>query len=143
MTNKQKKEYLSQYIDLKNEMELLDDKRGRLYSIQAQKISDMPMGPQKHDKLSDSICEIITLEEECMNVEIKRLADIKMEIFEIIRALEDSKNRQVMYMRYIYGFKWEEICIKMSYDWSWVHRIHGKALKEIKIKEATKSDYAM
>jgi len=136
MTNKQKKEYLSQYIEIVREMQLHKDNRGRLYTIPAQRLSALPKGSRIiNDNLAEEVCNVINLEEDYIKIELEELGKLKMKIFNCIRTLKDSKYRQIMYSRYIYGFRWEEICIKMNYEWTWIHSLHGKALKEIEIVE--------
>ena len=43
----------------------------------------------------------------------------------------DGREKYLISLRYIQGEKWENICVKMGYEWRQVHRIHAQALKQI------------
>ena len=36
-----------------------------------------------------------------------------------------------MRLRYIYGYKWEKVCVETNYSWEGIHKIHRKILKKI------------
>jgi len=62
---------------------------------------------------------------------------IEMEYIE--NSIKYLKNREklLMRLRYIDCRKWEEICVLMNYDWSYVHKIHSDILRKI-VKQPTK-----
>ena len=40
-----------------------------------------------------------------------------------------EREKYLMRLRYIQGLKWEVICVKMNYEWTHIHRIHGRILR--------------
>ena len=138
MTNPEKKAYLSRYVNSLGELMQLEELKSKAYSIQAQIMTGMPSAQRRPDKLESAICNMIVAEDEFIDSKIQDLADLKMETYTIISKLGNSNQRQIMYYRYIYGLKWEEICVKMSYSWMHTHRLHSAALNSIILKDVTK-----
>lgn len=62
------------------------------------------------------------------------LVDLKIQIAEEIAQLEDEKHRMVLRERYIRCLKWEKIAVDEHIDLRWLHRLHGRALKEFEEK---------
>lgn len=50
------------------------------------------------------------------------------EIIMEIEQLENEEEKNVLFLRYILGMKWEDICIRLSVSWSKAHYIHKRAL---------------
>lgn len=96
----------------------------------------MPKGSEQRD-LSDyavKLDELIQeLKEERLE-KVKRLSDIEKSI----RDLKSEDAQTIMQLRYIDGLKWEEVCVAINYEWAQMHRIHARALREIKINDDTK-----
>lgn len=62
---------------------------------------------------------------------IKRLKQIRIEIFFTIQQLKDSRYRLVLTDRYYFGYSWGQIALHMNYSESGIYKIHGKALQAI------------
>ena len=45
-----------------------------------------------------------------------------------IRRMENPDEQRVLRLRYLWGLKWEEVAVKMSYSWKQIHRLHSSAL---------------
>ena len=138
MSNEEKKKYLNGYrnvclkiADLQEQLESL-----RLAEQQAkgQQLSDMPKGGHRQQDLSDVIIRIETLKDR-IDKEIVKSIKQRLEIENTILAVEESKERTLLRLRYIEILKWEEICVKMKYSWKQIHRLHAKALERIDIKD--------
>lgn len=82
---------------------------------------------------------------DCTNNKIDELVDLKIQIAEEIAQLETLNHRMVLRERYIHCKKFEEIAVEMTYDYTWVIRLHGRALQEFEkafageLKQALKS----
>ena len=135
MTNKEKIKYLSQYTKLVIEYDHIFETYKVLLnkldfpSPKVQTLSHTPCGEGGGNPIEAEYFRVITLE--------GMLAEIKKRIVlidEPINALEDSTERLVLRLRYIDGLPWEKICVKISYEWTWTHRIHSNALENIKIE---------
>lgn len=55
------------------------------------------------------------------------------EILDAVNSLETSQEQDVLFYRYIRGMPWWEIAEKMKYSERQVHRLHGKALADLKM----------
>lgn len=97
-------------------------------------------GGKKQD-FSDTVDKIIDLENE-INKDIDNLINKKKNIDDFVKNVLSGTEYSIIQMRYFEELKWEEIAIKLNYDYSWVLRLHGKALQKLN-KEATKSNYNM
>jgi hypothetical protein len=136
MTNKEKIKYLSQYTKLIVEYEHIFETYKKLLdrldypSPRAQMLSDTPGGNSNDNPIEAEYIRLIKLEFLINDIR-KRLSSIEESIY----RLEDSTERLVLRLRYIDGMQWEKICVKISYEWTWTHRIHSNALEQICIKE--------
>ena len=95
-------------------------------------------GGVKND-FTDTVNKIVDLENEITR-DIDELIDRKNKMNDFIKSTLSGNEYSIIQMRYFEELKWEEIAIRLNYDYSWVLRLHGKALQELN-KEATKSNY--
>ena len=133
MDNKQKKKILSQYIEIKEELTQINDQyrelRLSLESAKAQRISYTPSSVSStFDKIGDGLCKL----DEHHN-KYTQMVTKYVKIEKAIGTLENYTERKVMRLKYIQGYRWESIAVEMNYTWRHVHRIHSRALKNIKI----------
>ena len=47
-------------------------------------------------------------------------------------ACLESRERTLVRLYYVEGLTWEEVCVFMNYSWRQIHRIHAKALEQLK-----------
>ena len=94
-----------------------------------QRLSGQPRGSRSGDSLSSAIAKIEELEG-YLDERIDESLALKKEIVERIEAVENDEHRTILYLRYINLKTWEQIATNMGYDVSWLHRLHGKALRE-------------
>ena len=127
------KEELKQYRHLGLELERLDDTIARLQSeIESPKcqiITDMPRGGNP-PTMEDKIAKLLDIQD-VYNRQWDKLIDLRRQIELAIVSVKDSRERTLLGYRYIDGLSWEEICVKMHYEWDSIHRIHRLALKDI------------
>jgi hypothetical protein len=134
MTNKEKIKYLSQYTKLVIEYDHIFETYKVLLnkldfpSPKAQVLSHTPSGEGGGNPIEAEYFRVIMLEEILKDIK-NRLSLIE----ESISALEDSTERLVLRLRYIDGLPWEKICVKISYEWTWTHRIHSNALENFEL----------
>ena len=140
--NEKKQKYLQSYQAAKEEEKIIEEMLKELEeNIHPKAIvyDNMPKGSaEKHD-LSDYM---IRYEKLMSKLEKKRVEKNKIQI-EIVEKINDMKagpreterqlvqDKTVLYMRYIQGMRWEEIMEAIGYEWTQVHRIHGRALNNI------------
>ena len=141
MTNQEKKKWLLEYRRLEQNIERDMEELPRLES-RAEKItsmvSDMPKGSQQGDSLQRSVEKICELKVS-LNQRIDAAVEKRKEIETVIETLEDKTLQLLLRYRYIDGMTWEQITVKMRYDYRWVLRLHGRALERLTIESHIKS----
>ena len=96
-------------------------------------LSGMPGSPHKgSDSMADAIAKIIDLQTE-INCDIDRLVDLKRDIVEAIKAVENTELQTLLEKRYLCFKTWEHISVEMGYTVRTVYRMHDKALKKVVI----------
>lgn len=136
MTNDEKKRRLSIYIHANKKVDDLEDEIENL-KAKAEKttptLSDMPKGSGCSDKtkIIDTYLGMI----DDLEIEVIKLKEAKREVEYLISTIDDWKVERVMRMRYVRGFQWEEICVKVNYTWKWVHKLHSDGLNMIEFNK--------
>ena len=141
MTNKDKKKWLLEYRkldqDIERDMEELQRLKSRAEKITSS-VSGMPKGGNQGDRLQlavDRICEL----EERLNGKIDAAVKRRKEMEAAITTVEDKTLQLLLQYRYIDGMTWEQIAVKMNYDYRWILRLHGRALTRLTIESHIKS----
>ena len=94
--------------------------------------TDMPRKPNKNSTMADILDRLIDLETE-LSKEIDEFVDLKLEIEQVIKKVDNPEYQILLEMRYL-GFRtWGEIANDMNYGIDNVYRIHRKALDLIEI----------
>lgn len=127
--NDKKKEFLRRYRECeRRECEILEEiQRLRMDQMFPSMVNDgMPKGSQQSD-LSDYM---VLLDEQIDRLKQERLkkARTREQIGLAIRRMENPDEQRVLRLRYLWGLKWEEVAVKMSYSWKQIHRLHSSAL---------------
>lgn len=137
--NEKKKRYLMSYRWAKKQEEriLEEIQELRMDKMFPSSVNDgMPKGSEQRD-LSDYAAKLDELIQELKEErfeKIKRLQSIER----VIKELDNEDMQTILRLRYIDGLKWEEVCVAINYEWAQMHRIHARALREIKINDDTK-----
>lgn len=134
--NEEKKEYLQSYKKYRQEARRLEEqleelRLGKMFPSLI--VSDMP-GARNQRDLSDYMVQydrIITNIIKARNDAIIRFSEVQQQI----ELLEDENEKTVLTLRYLRNYSWEKICVEVKYSWKQVHRIHSRALQNLKIKD--------
>ena len=94
--------------------------------------SDSPKSTTSNYKLEDCTQKIMDLEEELCSA-MADLVDVTCEIARAIQKLDNYDYQDLLVMRYVLGKTWEKIAEDMNYELRYIHKLHGKALRELKI----------
>lgn len=132
--NEEKKKFLWRYRDSVRRLERI--------SAEIDEIREMRMGISagagvtdrkgwKND-LSGYAAKLDGLERE-LNEERKARINIYKEVRDAIKGLDDEREQDVLFYRYIKGLSFLEIGEKIRCSETWTHVIHGRALEKIKI----------
>lgn len=76
--------------------------------------------------------KIVTLENE-INEDIDRLVEISREVMVAVNTVTEPQENLVLSRRYLNFWTWEDIAAEMDCSVRHIHRLHGKALEEVKI----------
>ena len=136
MTNQEKKKWLRRYIDLNgaiNQKILELDAVRSLCEKVTPSYSGMPQQPGSDTK-DNSYLRLVTMSQK-IDAEIDRYVDMREEIKAAINTVDDMQLRTLLSLRYISGLTWEKLAEKMGYTCSWIWKLHGNALSELKIRE--------
>lgn len=133
------KERLRRYRDIKREAEQikeqLEEVESRLYSPKGQQLTGMPSAPS-HDgnTITESLIDHHAQLVQRYREQLARLEEEQLAVETAIESLPPTA-RTILRYRYIDGLKWEEVCVLVSYSWVQVHKVHGRALEQLKTEK--------
>ena len=85
--------------------------------------------PNVH-RLEDVIVKMVDLENAII-ADMSHLLDIRLEITQAIKSVEDADYRTLLELRYLCYLPWDEIAVEMRYSTQRVFQLHNAALKKI------------
>jgi len=132
--NNRKKKYLRGYKWHSRRIDRIEAEIEEIRSMKFNpsfKADGMPAGSEPSD-LSKYAAELDELERELYEEGIKQVKVYK-DISYRIRELTDEGEQDVMFYRYIKGLDFWEIANKMDCTERWVHKLHGRALKNLNL----------
>ena len=132
MDNKEKCRYLNQYRIMHIEIDQITKDLQRWQDLATRispSYSDMPHGGGS-DKVQTAAVEVAELTDK-LNQKLHQAIMVQENIKKLLESLDDIKLRQLMSYRYINGMRWEEIAVRMDFNYRWVLRLHRKALNQI------------
>ena len=134
--NERKKEYLKGYIYSMRKAQRLEEQIDELRSQQmfpSMNNDGMPQG-NMHSDLSGYVARLDALISQLEHEQALALWQYK-EIHDRIHNMQDGAEKEVLIRRYLMGKAWEQIAVEMNYNYRWVLRLHGRALKNFEISE--------
>lgn len=91
----------------------------------ANKLSQMANGAVYADG-DKFVC--IDLQQE-INADIDALVDLKRDIMNVIKAVQNQEAQTILEKRYLCFLTWETIATEMGYDLRYIHKMHNRALQ--------------
>lgn len=133
-----KKQYLRQYKSVLGRIEAKMEEIERLDNALypgAQIISDMPRGGKKTDgsERNDRAIDIVRRMRGKMCAELRELEKLREEIAGAIATVQSQQLRELLERRYINFQNWDQIADAMSYGLDNIYKMHGNALKQMRI----------
>lgn len=133
------KEYLRQAYRLDNRIDSHIKELGRLREM-AYSISSPSLGERVQTTKSGQApfvrnIEKIMEQEQKIDEEIDMLVDLKAQMRDVIKEVEEVDEQLVLRYRYIHNMTWDEISDELSADNSTVRRWHGQALLHVELPE--------
>jgi len=128
------KEFLNRAKTLDRRINVKLDRVTRLRAM-TQKITASYDGEQvSHTRnvtsLQDTIIRLME-EEESLNESIDRLVDLKREVSDVLKQINDTDCQLLLELRYLCYRSWEEIAEVMHMHIRTVYRVHGRALLKV------------
>lgn len=134
--NEQKKEFLMSYRRARAAVgrleEQLEELRLSKQGPSAINYSGMPHGTDISD-LSIYAVKLDEIEQGLIEARYERICAFQR-VQNRIEAMENEQEKNLLTYRYLRGMKWEEVAVKMKYSWQHIHKIHSRALKNLKIE---------
>ena len=132
--NQTKKEYLKQYGESKKAIKTIDIQIKEVNTCDVQ--SGVYINTLGNKHAETDLSDYMEKKEKLIRNLIKERTNwinISSEIYGSINELDNEDEKQVLTLRYISGMKWEDIAKEMHIEWAQLHRIHSRALKNLKI----------
>ena len=129
------KDFLMRGINLERRVETIKDQIEHYKSLVndcSVTYSDSPKSTASNYKLEDCTQKIMDLQEELCST-MADLVDVTCEIGKAIQKLDNYDYQDLLVKRYVLGKTWEKIAEDMNYELRYIHKLHGKALRELKI----------
>ena len=135
-SNQGKIKYLKRYVLLDREIDRklkeVARLRSKLTRITEVYSTEPRGGGTIYGKTEEILAKIVDLENE-IDADIDRLVAIREGIKTIIEAVENDRERLLLQYRYLDGKTFEWIAVEMHYSWRQIHRLHSKALTNLKM----------
>lgn len=131
MTKEKLKEYRSLKLERDKLAEMVRELEAEIYGPRSPKLDGMPHGGSSpHSSVEAAALRHADLLERYR----QKAQELSAALVEIEKAIETlaPRERTLIRLHYAQGLTWEEVCVAMSYSWRQIHRIHAKALAELK-----------
>ena len=134
--NEEKKKYLKGYIYCK--------RREKQLAQQIEELRDQKMFPSVNNDgmphgsaISDLSGYVARLDALISQLEHEREMAVKQyeEIHDQINTMEDNVLRELLVRKYLLDQRWEKIAVAMDYEYRYILKLHGKALRNFQIPE--------
>lgn len=136
MEKKTPKEYLRQLrtaeIKIEQKEEELERLKSSLESISTGTDSERVQTTPR-DKVSEDVPQMVDLKRE-IESDIKELLILKNKIINEIQSMDNPVYINILYKRYVQYKSLEEIAVEMSYSYTRLRHLHGRALQGFKKK---------
>lgn len=134
MTDFNPKDYLSKIrhidSDIRSRQSELDQLRQTIV-LKTSTIKGEVIQETRQGAFDERYMKMIEQAEE-IDAKIDELVEEKIKVSNQIDLLDDRVSRIILREKYINLKTFEEIAKILDYELSWIHRLHGKALKEFK-----------
>ena len=129
MNNVEKKDYLGLYTSSQRIIN-----RCRLYLDEIRIVNNSILNYEVTDQeLEKEYFNLITTFTEELNSRICKYETVQKSILSNIDKMPDDVEKECLKLRYIVGLKWDEIAGRMLFSVQHIHRIHNKAIDDLRI----------
>lgn len=128
------KEYLNQAYRIDQRINSKIEQVSSLRTLATKATSTLsdtpPSGTRNVHRMEDIIVKIINMENE-INYDIDKLVDLKQEIINTIKSVNNPEQQTLLELRYLCFRTWEEISVEMGYSIRHIYRLRDEALAKI------------
>lgn len=112
--------------------ERIERLRARLEAGRMSSVTGMPRGGSSDwTETADRLIEL----ERRYNERVREMVRLKLAAQDAIDQVEDARMRELLELRYIDGMTWEAVAERMGYSTRQVTRLHGYALRMVRVPE--------
>ena len=134
MTNEEKKKFLWSYRDSLRRMARIESE---IEELRAMKMgaSAGGSGPGRKgwtDDLSSFAARLDELERD-KEEELGKAMRAYERVMEAIESVEDEREQDLLFYRYVKGTPWQKVADRMGYSDSWVYKARRRAMENLKI----------
>jgi len=128
------REFLEDYRAIVLEIDLLEEERHKLSTqlLTPRTYKDMPRVKGGYQDPVGEIAAKLADLRTAIDKKLDILIDMKEQTEKTLENLS-CEARNIMRMRYMLGYSWEQIARKMHYTYQWVLILHKRAMKEWEI----------
>jgi len=132
------KEYLNQAYGLDRRIDSKLEQLSALKDMATKTTSVMSDDVVSHTRnvhsMQDVIAKIIDMQAE-INADIDQLVDLKREIMQVVKAVQNPEHQTLLELRYLCFKSWEDVAEELGYNVRHIYRLHDEAVEQITIPE--------
>lgn len=131
MTKRRLQNYQAIKRELAQIQQQIEEVEAKIYAPSASKLSAEPRGG---GGISDPTGRGAVKHKELLDLYQAKLDELTAEQLAIEKAIDalDGTARTLMRYKYIDGHTWEEVCLLINYSWAQTHRLHARALEQLR-----------
>lgn len=122
-------------LEIKTKMEELDRLNNSF--LKSPSLKEVNVQESKVSLKDDAYVKIINLSD-YIDETVDKLVDLKYQLIQAIEQLDDSRERTIIWMKYISSKSWDEISKELQISKTTLFILHDEAVK--KIEKCTKKD---
>lgn len=122
-------------LEIKTKMEELDRLNNSF--LKSPSLKEVNVQESKVGLKDDAYVKIINLSD-YIDETVDKLVDLKYQLIQAIEQLDDSRERTIIWMKYISSKSWDEISKELQISKTTLFVLHDEAVK--KIEKCTKKD---
>lgn len=122
-------------LEIKTKMEEIDRLNNSF--LKSPSLKEVNVQESKVGLKDDAYVKIINLND-YINEKVDKLIDLKYQLIQAIEQLDNSKERTIIWMKYISSKSWDEIAEELKISKTTLFMLHDEAVK--KIEMCTKKD---
>ena len=132
------KEYLNQAYWLDRRIDSKLEQLSALKDMATKTTSVMNDDVVSHTRnvhsMQDVIAKIIDMQAE-INADIDQLVDLKREIMQVVKSVQNPEHQTLLELRYLCFKSWEDVAEELGYNVRHIYRLHDEAVEQITIPE--------